>query len=102
MCERQREINSHAEIRVDAPDRPISVHCDSILIEQVVGNLLSNAVKYSGELPVVAVKVWVDGAGGYCSIRDWGIGVPADELGKIFDRFFRARTATESPVPASG
>ena len=94
ICERQREISSHAEIRVDAPDLPISVHCDSILIEQVVVNLLSNAVKYSGEMPVVEVKVWVDGSRAYCSIRDWGIGIPADEVAKIFDRFYRARTAT--------
>ena len=94
ICERQREISSHADIRVDAPDLPIPVHCDSILIEQVVVNLLSNAVKYSGETPVVEVKVWVDGSRAYCSVRDWGIGIPADEVAKIFDRFYRARTAS--------
>ena len=43
---------------------------------------------------VVEVKVWVDGSRAYCSIRDWGIGIPADEVAKIFDRFYRARTAT--------
>jgi signal transduction histidine kinase len=94
ICERQREVSSHADIRIDAPDLPIAVHCDSILIEQVVVNLLSNAVKYSGETPLVEVKVWVDGSRAYCSIRDWGIGIPSDEVGKIFDRFYRARTAT--------
>ncbi|KAB0266088.1 sensor histidine kinase [Microvirga brassicacearum] len=94
ICERQREVSSHADIRIDAPDLPINVHCDSILIEQVVVNLLSNAVKYSGETPLVEVKVWIDGSRAYCSIRDWGLGIPSDEVGKIFDRFYRARTAT--------
>jgi PAS domain S-box-containing protein len=94
ICERQREVSSHADIRIDAPDLPLTVHCDSILIEQVVVNLLSNAVKYSGDAPIVEVKVWADGSRAYCSIRDWGIGIPADEVAKIFDRFYRARTAT--------
>jgi signal transduction histidine kinase len=57
-------------------------------------NLLSNAVKYSGEKPVVEVKVWLEGSRAYCSVRDTGIGIPADELAKIFDRFYRARTAS--------
>nr|WP_255616353.1 ATP-binding protein [Microvirga puerhi] len=94
ICERQRELSSHAEIRFDAPGASVQVYCDSMLIEQVVINLLSNAVKYSGENPVVEVKIWMDGSRAFCSVRDWGIGIPADELSRIFDRFYRARTAT--------
>ncbi|MCB8820884.1 sensor histidine kinase [Microvirga rosea] len=94
ICERQRELSSHAEIRFDAPATPVQVYCDGMLIEQVVINLLSNAVKYSGDTPIVEVKIWMDGSRAYCSVRDWGIGIPADELSKIFERFYRARTAT--------
>lgn len=94
ICERQRELSSHAEIRFDVPATPVQVYCDSMLIEQVVINLLSNAVKYSGENPVVEVKIWMDGSRAFCSVRDWGIGIPTDELSKIFQRFYRARTAT--------
>lgn len=94
ICERQREISRYADIRFAAPDEPIQVYCDTILIEQVVINLLSNAVKYSGETPVVEVKLWIEGSRAFCSVRDWGIGIPADELPKIFERFYRARTAS--------
>ncbi|MBF9234668.1 sensor histidine kinase [Microvirga alba] len=94
ICDRQREVSPQADIRVNAPETPIQVYCDTILIEQVVINLLSNAVKYSGETPVVEVKLWMDGSRAFCSVRDWGLGIPADELAKIFDRFYRARTAT--------
>jgi PAS domain S-box-containing protein len=94
ICDRQRELSNHADIRFSAPDKPVQVYCDSMLIEQVVINLLSNAVKYSGDTPVVEIKIWTDGARAYCSVRDWGIGIPADEITKIFDRFYRARTAT--------
>jgi signal transduction histidine kinase len=94
ISERQSELNSHADIRFRVPDTPVQVYCDSMLIEQVVINLLSNAIKYSGETPVVEIKVWMEGARAFCSVRDWGIGIPADELPKIFDRFYRARTAS--------
>jgi len=94
ICDRQREVSAQAEIRFDVPDLPVRVFCDGMLIEQVVVNLLSNAIKYSGNTPVVEIKIWMDGSRAFCSVRDWGIGIPADELSKIFDRFYRARTAT--------
>lgn len=94
ICERQSELNSHADIRFQVPESLVQVYCDSMLIEQVVINLVSNAVKYSGENPVVQITVWTEGARAFCSVRDWGIGIPADELPKIFDRFYRARTAS--------
>ena len=94
ICERQREVSSQADIRFDVPDVPVRVYCDGMLIEQVVVNLLSNAIKYSGDTPVVEIKIWMEGSRAFCSVRDWGIGIPADELPKIFDRFYRARTAS--------
>jgi PAS domain S-box-containing protein len=94
ICERQREVSSQAEIRFDVPEVPVRVYCDGMLIEQVVVNLLSNAIKYSGDTPLVEIKIWMDGSRAFCSVRDWGIGIPADELPKIFDRFYRARTAS--------
>ncbi|WP_134499782.1 sensor histidine kinase [Microvirga pakistanensis] len=94
LGERQSELNAHSTIRFDVPESPVPVYCDPTLIEQVFINLLSNALKYSGEDPVVEIKVWTEGARAFCSVRDWGIGIPGDELPKIFDRFYRARTAS--------
>ncbi|MFC5084667.1 sensor histidine kinase [Microvirga arabica] len=94
ICERQREVSSQADIRFDVPDNPVHVYCDGMLIEQVVVNLLSNAIKYSGTSPVVEIKIWMDGSRAYCSVRVWGIGIPANELPKIFERFYRASTAS--------
>jgi signal transduction histidine kinase len=94
ICERQSELNSRSTVRFQVPESPVQVYCDVMLIEQVVINLLSNAIKYSGEKPIVEIKVWTEVARAFCSVRDWGIGIPADELPKIFDRFYRARTAS--------
>ncbi|MGO4705373.1 ATP-binding protein [Microvirga sp. 2MCAF38] len=94
ICERHKELSSHAEIDLEVPEQPIKVHCDSILIEQVVINLLSNAIKYSGDRPRVKIKLWVENERAFCSVGDYGIGIPPDELSKIFERFYRARTAS--------
>jgi PAS domain S-box-containing protein len=94
ICERQREVSGQVDMRFDVPDVPVRVYCDGMLIEQVVVNLLSNAIKYSGNSPVVEFKIWMDGSRAYCSVRDWGIGIPAGELPKIFERFYRASTAS--------
>jgi PAS domain S-box-containing protein len=94
LCERQRELSPDIHIALHAPLHPIPASCDGMLIEQVVGNLLSNAVKYSGHASAIEVRIAAEGDQVICSVRDWGIGIPADELGKVFDRFFRARTAS--------
>jgi len=94
ICERQSELNSRSTVRFQVPESPVQVYCDIMLIEQVVINLLSNAIKYSGEKPIVEIKVWTEAARAFCSVQDWGIGIPTDELPKIFDRFYRARTAS--------
>jgi PAS domain S-box-containing protein len=93
ICERQRELDPEIDIVLIAPQAPIQASCDGMLIEQVVGNLLSNAVKYSGTASAVEVRIAKEDDLVTCSVRDWGIGIPQDELAKVFDRFFRARTA---------
>ncbi|NNC00977.1 hypothetical protein HI113_44780, partial [Corallococcus exiguus] len=94
IAERHRELTPFAIIDIEVPEQPLKIHCDGILIEQVVINLLSNAIKYSGENPRVKIKLWLDADRAFCSVADSGIGIPSDELSKIFDRFYRARTAS--------
>jgi PAS domain S-box-containing protein len=93
VCERQRELNPQIDIRLEAPSCGVEVCCDGMLIEQAFSNLLSNAVKYSGGASRVEIQLGADDANVSCSVRDWGIGIPADDLSKVFDRFYRARTA---------
>jgi two-component system sensor histidine kinase MprB len=58
---------------------------------RAVNNLLDNAAKFSPEGSTVELRV----GGGELSVRDHGLGVPAEELPHIFDRFFRARSASQ-------
>jgi signal transduction histidine kinase len=66
---------------------------DRMRLEQILTNLLSNAVKYGAGKPI-AVEVGVTGpeadAEVWLAVRDRGIGMAADDLGRIFGRFERA------------
>jgi signal transduction histidine kinase len=67
---------------------------DATRIERVVGNLISNAVKYSPAGGDISVDIRQPGDIAVLSVQDHGIGIPAEDLPRIFDRFYRASNAT--------
>ncbi|MGD9893658.1 MAG: ATP-binding protein [Dehalococcoidia bacterium] len=71
-------------------------------LERVIRNLLSNAVKYSPAAS--SIEVTIGGAGGMVefSIRDYGIGVAAEELPRLFERYRRARGAVDRGIEGVG
>ncbi|HEV2125337.1 MAG TPA: HAMP domain-containing sensor histidine kinase, partial [Chloroflexota bacterium] len=64
---------------------------DAPRIERVVDNLLSNALKYSPDGGEILVRVTREEGCAILSVRDQGVGIPAPDLPRIFDRFTRAR-----------
>ncbi|CAA7621544.1 Sensor histidine kinase/response regulator [Magnetospirillum sp. LM-5] len=72
---------------------------DPGLIALVINNLLANALKYSTE-GAVRISATPEHSGVSVSVQDSGIGIPADDVPKIFDRFFRA--SNTQTMPGSG
>ena len=64
---------------------------DAPRLERVLSNLLSNAVKYSPNGGGIAVDVRREGDEAVLTVQDHGIGIPAADLPRVFDRFERAR-----------
>jgi len=65
------------------------VNIDGRRIRQVVDNLLDNSVKYSQEGTEIVVKAWQKDKELVVSVADQGIGIPAEEFDKVFDRMYR-------------
>lgn len=98
----QQDISKDLQIVVDADQLPRDIFADQKLVIQVLTNLLSNAVKYSPGSSKVWVNGYRNGSMAVISVRDQGVGIPAQELKKLFGQFFRASTATGIPGTGIG
>ncbi|MFF1540837.1 ATP-binding protein [Microbacterium sp. NPDC058269] len=95
----QREgIELVAEVEPGA----VPVVIDAGRVGQAIDNLLSNAIKFTPRGGTVTARVRAVDGGVEFSIADTGVGIPEDEQGMLFTRFFRASTATRNAVPGVG
>ncbi len=82
---RFREIN----LEFLNKDSFLEVWFDVEQMEKSVNNILSNAFKYTPQKGTIAISVEIDNHNVYIRISDTGIGIPADKLNQIFDRFYQ-------------
>ncbi|MBI2189263.1 MAG: HAMP domain-containing histidine kinase [Acidobacteria bacterium] len=80
-------------IQVDVSDPSPMVDADPAALEQVLLNLLDNAVKYSAEVREVTVHVSRTASEAVVEVEDRGVGIPAADQSRIFDRFYRGAGA---------
>ncbi|MCK5652454.1 MAG: HAMP domain-containing histidine kinase, partial [Gemmatimonadetes bacterium] len=84
-------------------DEPLPrVMADRDAISQAVSNLLDNAVKYSGEARSVNVRAFVSDTWVTVAVEDFGVGIPGEEIDRVFDRFYRGGDALTRSVKGSG
>jgi len=76
-------------LRRKMPGVKVKVFLDRDKIKQVILNLLDNAVKFTPSGGRVDVEVTKDESFAFVSIRDTGIGIPAEDIPRVFDRFYR-------------
>jgi signal transduction histidine kinase len=79
------------------------VEADPHRLEQVLTNLIGNAIKYSPQSGPIEVTIEQrETCGAILSVRDHGIGIPAQQQGRIFSRFMRADNARTSGISGTG
>jgi signal transduction histidine kinase len=83
-------------------DGPLPLEADVARLRQVIDNLLSNAIKFTPTGGEVVLTTSDSDGRRLVEISDNGIGVPHDEVGQLFSRFYRASTATRRAIPGTG
>lgn len=89
--EEQRQVATARRIRLEMPERAVTVRGDPARIGQVVTNYLTNALKYSPAEAPVEVRLMSDGCVARLSVRDRGPGLPLEEQTHIWERFHQVQ-----------
>lgn len=82
------------DIEIVNNQHKIEVGLDFKLLRHIVHNLLSNAIKYSDENTKIILKIAIKNTKLIFEVTDQGIGIPAEDQAYLFQRFYRAKNAT--------
>jgi len=104
--------NTAEQMGLLAEDKKISIQCDanqSVVVEgdpsrlkQVVVNLLDNAIKYTPQNGRIQLRVRAVNGHAILEVEDNGVGIPAEALPHVFDRFYRVDQIRSSDVEGAG
>ena len=105
IVEAARRLGANAplhpiELNLD-PELPL-IEIDKDKIDQVVLNLLSNAVKYSPGGGTIALSTRIEGDNVHVFVRDSGLGIPAESLEKVFERYSRLESGVTRYIQGTG
>jgi len=101
LVEKWKEIAMAKRITLDiAISDDVLIHTDKIFLELILNNLVSNAIKYGKENGHVRLT-W-NAANKTMTVQDDGIGISAEDLTQIYNRFYRADSSRSSSVKGSG
>ena len=95
-----RKRNQSLECFVTADVPPVQADKDGI--ERVIINIISNSVKYTPNGGKINVYVGYVHNDAYVKIKDTGIGIPKDDLDKVFERFYRVDKARSRKLGGTG
>ncbi|HEY9573260.1 MAG TPA: HAMP domain-containing sensor histidine kinase [Pusillimonas sp.] len=82
----------HVEIQLVAPDEPIWVDVDSLLLEELLSNLIDNALRYGVGATVIKLQVAANPPS--LSVEDNGPGIDPDDAKRVFEAFYRSPRAS--------
>ncbi|HUH17104.1 MAG TPA: HAMP domain-containing sensor histidine kinase [Methylomirabilota bacterium] len=86
----------------EVPGTPVELMFDRERIVQLLTNLVGNALKFTPRDGSVSVRLKESGASVAVEVRDTGLGIPAGELPRVFDRFYRGTNTGDARASGSG
>jgi two-component system phosphate regulon sensor histidine kinase PhoR len=98
----KRLAGKNLRLELQVPDDFPTVHADERRLEEVVHNLLDNAVKYSHQNGRIVLNAGAPDQEVVLSVCDEGVGIAANDLPRIFERFYRADRARSRELGGTG
>ncbi|NKB44775.1 MAG: DUF4118 domain-containing protein [Alphaproteobacteria bacterium] len=96
----QRRLEKH-DLYVEVAERLPLINIDFVLMETVLMNLLENACKYSPPETSISIMAYEKEEHVVIDVKDNGQGIPSEDLGAIFDKFFRVK-ARDRKIAGTG
>jgi signal transduction histidine kinase len=90
------------DLVLNAPQNSVNILGDNSALQQVFINLVTNATKFSPENSKVLVAVSFSDGFVDVSVTDQGMGIAADAIPHLFEKFYRAKNVTVAEIPGSG
>jgi len=98
----KRFVQKKLQVELRSPAELPSIRVDEMRLEEIVHNLLDNAVKYSREGGRIVISMMARDGELVLSVADEGVGIPAEDLPRIFERFYRADRARSRELGGTG
>lgn len=98
----QAALTKGVVLRLELPPDPVLLLGDPTYLERLVLNLVTNAVKFTDADGSVRVALDVVEGQGVLRVSDTGMGIPFEEQGRLFERFFRSSIATDHAIQGTG
>ena len=89
-------------LTLHAPDAPVMIRADPIKVQRALTNLIDNACKFTPAGGIIDIDARNEEGHAVMSVADTGIGIPADDLPQLFNRFHRGRNVTAYPGSGLG
>lgn len=102
LCDDHIELARSHKLVLNTDQLPETVKIDRKILNLIMSNLISNAIKYTTQNPEIKVDLSVKDSWLTIKVHDNGVGIPYEELPRIFERYFRASTATGIPGTGIG
>jgi two-component system phosphate regulon sensor histidine kinase PhoR len=95
MEQRPRAVN----LKIESDAMLLGVESE---LHSIASNLVSNAVKYTPPTGEIELRWWTDQDGAYLSVKDTGIGIPAEHIPRLTERFYRVDPGRARSMGGSG